>query len=141
MKLAAFLIAEGDRQAARVGHDGTDLPSADDLVDDAGQVASDQVIPPEGQLIAPVGHNLLLALEVVTALAAVCSMWHSPREVDRALPGVVRIERKSPGQLLCHTELKCIEVGVLVVAVVLNARIPAAGTRGARTTRKSTGCA
>jgi hypothetical protein len=88
------------------------------------------VVSPEGQFVATVSHELLLALELVPALASLlipCGI--GVLEIDRTLPGIVGVERQTLGELLRDTDLKRIEVRVLVVAVVRDVGIPAAGSR------------
>src|SRR6202012_551982 len=128
---AAFLIAECKRQTARVGDHRAHLPATDDLVDESRSRPADQVVLTEGQLVTAIGHNLILALELVPSLSSLLV----PRsigalEVHRTLPRVVGVERQPLGQLLRHAHLKSIEVGILIVAVELDSGIPSAGSRG-----------
>lgn len=125
--VTARTIAKREGKAGRVREHWAKLPASYELVDDRADIAGEHLVLPEGQLIQTINNDLLFPYKTVASLHSRLAPGGIAACPTRpTLPRIVSVERKSMRELLGKGDLKCVEVRVEIIAVVLNAVRPAA---------------
>src|SRR5580692_4158055 len=125
----ALVVAEGEGLAARPVDDRAQLPPSDDLVGPAGRIRKEHSLSAKRKIIAAIDRDLLLADIVIPAFArTLVPGCKAAGEIDALLPRVVDIQREPLGVLLGQGDLQCVEVAVLIVAIIADIAAGVAAT-------------